>query len=630
MFKDDFVGGNQAQGTGQAQPNQGVGATQGSVQPRQKQVERARPQQEGNAQKKVQQGNIRPKKTNSNPQNPKKKGVGKLPFVLVAVVLLVIAVVGVIVLRGGKKEVLVAAESVYEGSGRHTLDTLQSSLNNYDPDTIDAVVGAESGDSYLAQEWAYINGVVLREEFVSRIGSLVKFEYPKVQQLSTTGVGMVDESGSPIMVDSYMNNGESMTVTVPDYAKLIETMDEDVEYISKLFRSSGYAITDYTFTEELTDLLAQYICDKDTLPTKTVEMTLTMRKSTTGEPYVESDAELDDILFGSDEFHNMCRKFSQLCTGWTGFKEEKYMDKELQHNPDYDDWYKIFIKYYEADDGVFHPRTSKWEPWYLRDENNEYVLDENGEWIVNYYTVKDENGNDWVQPAEEVLVDVWKTRQIEDPWVEETGVMYNWVGTNFVTNKYDGVGDKVFRVGDGSREHPAGIGTKIVTKVLGTDGKYHDIRVAMIGYWVGQDAIDYAEKFSAKNRGFTTSSVVSLICYELWIENLESAPIEFEVSEMALFDKNSNKSSRTGTMYGFSELVTVQPGKSVIINDWSTSTEIQQKTPGWGKSFERQYPVVYFSVLAGTGEIPPYSAYEQFTGKSNIDETKGAEGAVLD
>ena len=275
------------------------------------------------------------------------------------------------------------------------------------------------------------------------------------------------------------------------------------------------------------------------------------------------------------------------------------------------------MKYYNEDNGKFNKRTSKWEPWYLRDENNQYIYDENGEKIVNYYSVKDENGNDWIEPQETIFVPVEKTRKVKAEWNNEDVIMYNWIGTHFLQTDYDGRGSTVVRVGDGSKSRPAGIGTDIITKVLCTNGKYADIKVAMTGYWTGKDAIEYAEKFSSKNRGFSTTSVVQLITFELLIENLTAEPIEF-ISEMTLADANSNLSSRTGTVYGFSEVVTLGPGEQIIINDWATSTELQQKYVCWGKSFGRDYNLVYFDCLAGTGVIPPYSAYEQFTGKSSL------------
>ena len=149
----------------------------------------------------------------------------------------------------------------------------------------------------------------------------------------------------------------------------------------------------------------------------------------------------------------------------------------------------------------------------------------------------------------------------------------------------------------------------------------------MMGYWTEQDAIDYAEKFSTKNRGFTTSSVVQLICYEIYVENLENQPITFLASEMTLTDKNTNISSRTGTMYGFSDEITLaahgdkEELDRTVINDWATSTELAQKYVCWGKDFGRLFSMVYFDCLAGTGEIPTYSAYKQFTGESIIEDT---------
>jgi hypothetical protein len=194
------------------------------------------------------------------------------------------------------------------------------------------------------------------------------------------------------------------------------------------------------------------------------------------------------------------------------------------------------------------------------------------------------------------------------------------MGTHYIET-YNGEGDTTYRVGDGSKTHPAGIGTTIITKVKCTDGEYHDVRVALVGYWTGQDAIDYAELFSTKNRGFTTVSVVKLICYEVQIENLENQAFTFETTEMSLADDNSNISSRTGTMYGFSQNITLQAGETQIVNDWASSTELEQKYAIWGKDFGRTYPMVYFDCLAGTGVIPPYSAYKAFTGQSSIDET---------
>lgn len=277
-----------------------------------------------------------------------------------------------------------------------------------------------------------------------------------------------------------------------------------------------------------------------------------------------------------------------------------------------------FKAYYEADGGRFRKGISKWEPWYLYDENHNLILDENGQKIVEYYTVKDDNGNDWVQPPKTILVDIEKQREVAVDWVNESVIPYCFLGSYYCQNEYKGSYSPDVKVGDGTVEYPAGVGTPIITKCLGSDGKYHDIKITLIGYWKGQDAIDYAIKFSEKNRGFDVNSVIQLICYELKIENLEGKAFAFE-SDMFLSDKNSNNSTRTGTMYGFHEKATVEANGSIVINDWATSTELEQKYVCWGESFDRAYATVYFKVLAGEGNVPTYSAYKAFTGESQVE-----------
>lgn len=580
------------------------------------------------------------------PKPPKQGGKKRLPILPILVVILLVIIVAVVAMKlvGGKR----GQEPVqlsYESSGRWALDTLKSALNSYNPESMDAVIGVEDGDSYLAKEWAYVNNVKIRQEFLQKVGALVQFEYPRVQQMAVDGSGMVDDAGNPIMIESYMNNGEEFTVTIPDYDKLAKTMDEKAEYILQMLASARYSENDYLWPDELTNLMLQFILDDGPLPTKQVQCSLPIRANTSGRPYIESDANLDDLLFGSEEFRYMAAKFSQICVGWTGYIEETYLTYEREHNEEYDRWLELFLAYFEADGGVYNPdgdpkftnvqkafkrNKSKWEPWYLREPDNPNVIQKypDGTYIVNYFTVKDANGNDWIQPAEQIEKEVENIRLLDDPWEEETGIWYNWLGMHWLETQYHGRGSIVTRVGDGTREHPAGIGTTIVTKVLGTDGMYHDVKVALMGYWTGQSGIDYAEKFSSRNRGFTVASVVQLICYEVYVENLESEPIEFEASEMTLTDRNSNISSRTGTMYDFTGVVHLEArdpkGKRTdywtILNDWATSTELSQKYVCWGKSFGRQFNMVYFDCLAGTGNIPSYSAYKAFTGQSSIDE----------
>lgn len=525
------------------------------------------------------------------PSSKKKGGKG----ILIALVLVFILAGGAFAYMkmGGKKPDVVLPTG-FDSSG---YVELQSALNSYDPEAIDSIVGSEEGDSYLAQEWAYANENTARQLFITNVCKVFSFNLPEKA------------------------DGE-VTVTLPDYQAIAERISTtDKEVCDKMLVVSGIKKEDYDFNNECTDLLMKYYNELGELPTTEVGFT---SKPVGGR--WDDDIELDKLLFSSDEFHNMCDEFDKIMTGFTGTRDEEYYADVEVHNPDYDRWYKLFRKYYDADNGKFHKGVSKWEPWYKRDSNNKLILDKNGKKIVNYYTVKDKNGKDWVQPAETVFVKKKKVRQVPVEYVAEYGVPHCFLGAYYCQNEYTGVLNADIKVGDGTLEHPAGVGTPVITHVRCTDGSYHDVRVTMKGYWVGKDAITYAITFSERNRGFDENSVVQLIAYEIEVENLESNPITFD-SEMVLCDANSNQSARTGTLYSFTnEKVTLAGRSNTIINDWASSTEIAQKYVVWGKSFNRKYPTVYFKILAGTGNVPSYSAYKSFTGDSSLS---GSIGTVV-
>ena len=481
---------------------------------------------------------------------------------------------------------------------------LLNNMHNFDAYALDSLIGPENGDSYLAQEWAYVNRVEIRQIFIQKLCSLVDF----------TNVDNV--------------NG-TVTTIVPDFEELNKLILEDKDYILQWYKSANYTEdTSYTFDEDLFNLFCQWTTERVVaIPTKTVELVIPNNGS-----IITDDSALDMALFSTEELHNCMRDFSKICVEFDGIGYTTRMAKVEQHNPEFDEWLEIFLQYYEEDGGSYDPVTgkfsggkytkkSKWEPWYVRDEDNNLVYDEEGNKIVNYFTVKDENGNDWVQPDAIIIVEEEVQEEIEVPWEEERGIPYGIIGTYYIQHEYDGVYDTVFRSGDGSVEYPAGFGTPIVTKLKGIDGEFHAVKVALLGYWVEQEAIDYEEAFSNKNRGFSVTSPVQLICFEYSIENLEDEPFAFDGSEMCLCNKNANVSARSGTLYGFYDSGILEPGKKYILNDWYSSTELYQKYVAWGRNFGRDYPLVFFDCLAGTGEIPTYSAYDKFTGKPTITES---------
>ncbi len=535
---------------------------------------------------------------------PKKKGgIGKV--ILILVVLGMLACGGIVAFKYYTANNTLSTVD-YTGSGKETLDRFATQLTNYEPSAIDALVGTEEGDSYIAQEWSYANKNEFIEQFIIVATDVIAFEYPEEQVLTLSGKPALDKEGKPVMQQALMNNGEAVTVTIPDYEKLSTTMEEDKEYILKLFASSGYSKKDYLWEEEMTNLMLQWILDRGALPTKQVSMVLPVSGGV-----VTDDGILDDALFSSDSFHKMCDNFAKVCLKWTGREMQTYTEEEIIKNPKHAEW----LKAYES--GKYKTKDVK-----ELDGNGDPILDADGNAKIETRIVIKE-GKEWKEPSEGTKKKVEKEKEVDVEWTPEYVIPYNWCGAYYLQNVYDGANSTVVKIGDGTKSKPAGVGTEVVTKVKCTNGLYADVKVAVTGYWKEADAITYAEGISTKNKGLTTDSVLRFIVYEVSVENLMPNSITFN-SEMTLCDDNANLASRTGTFYGFTGTVTLESGQRTVLNDWGSSTELPQKFVCWGKTFERKYPMVYFNILAGTGEVPSYSAYEQFTG-ANTEGTKTEE-----
>lgn len=527
-----------------------------------------------------------------------------LPLVIIGV--LIVSIIGVVAYRKShNNKPIVQIGNPYKAAQQ----SLETALHSYDASTLDKVVGVKEGDSYLAQEWAWVNNNALRQEYIKKMCGLVKFDYS--------------------------SDSETVKVTIPDFDSMasIVTDDDNKRLISMYMESAGYKDTDYDWTYELADLMCQWVTELKEVPTTTKEIKIPVQNGV-----VIDDSALDDAIFGSDEFHNFEDKFGQVAINWAGKKKEVYFEYEMRDNPEYAKWKERFEHYYFADGGYydsdlgryrgghFSKEYSKWEPFYKYQKKGSRKIVQkykNGDLKVRYYSVKDENGNDWIQPAKQTKQKVKKTRMIDDVWEPEHVLLYNVFGTHYIQTSYNGKGYKTFQVGDGTLKHPAGVGTWVITKVLCADGKYHDVRVAVIGYWKGQDALDYLEQIDARNVGHTTESSIQYITYEVRVENLEDDTIVIPSTEMCLADRNSNTFGKSGTEYGFTTNVEIKAHDIVTMNDWDSSTELDQYYVCWGRSFQRTYPFVFFKILAGTGKVPKYSAYEQFTGSSSMFNEDG-------
>lgn len=313
---------------------------------------------------------------------------------------------------------------------------------------------------------------------------------------------------------------------------------------------------------------------------------------------ISDDSALDQLLFSSDDFHFMLDTYGGLIANIEYSKE----DEEIQaQKAEYDKKVK------DSED-----KLKKLQDEAKKRAEEEGLSDKEVKEAVSKVKLPEKDVvPEWVEPE----------RMFSSEYTPESVITYTWLGAYYAQNIYEGESNKEAQVGDGTFELPAGIGTTIVTKAFCADGKFHDVKVTLLTYKIGQDAIDYAVKYSEKNRGFDASSQVKLICYEVKVENLEDQPITV-TSDMFLSDAQSNKSARTGDMYGFYSEAEIAPHESTVFNDWATSTEMEQKYVCWGKSFERQYPVVWFKLLAGSGgEVPKYNAQESYVNQqSNVEE----------
>lgn len=579
-----------------------------------------------------------------------KKGKGK--FIAIGVVsAIALSLVGIKLYNKYKPKEPPPPEIIvveYEDSGRLPLDNLVEVVRDYNPKNIEAQVE----NSWLAQEWDYANDNPVRENWINSVCSYLEFSYPMVQSQYDNGTLVTDDKGERVMEESPMTEGEPVIVTLVDYDALSATMLEEVETISQLYTASGYRPSDYTYTDEMTDLMLNYLLQKNNLPTKEVELVLPMEladvtlenndgSTKTVKRYViTDDAELDKALFSSPELHNMFDTFGtiamkhdngtlllpedEIITAVTEAPEPEIEGEEDTSATDStEEKAKTTKKETKKDDSKKSDEkkddSSKKETKKGDSSVTESAVDDSAA------EVEEETTTTTTTTARPSVIDPDGSLRYlvsEEGYVYESVITYTWIGAYFCANEYYGESNPEIQEGDGSFEFPAGIGTTVVTKVLGTDGVYHDVKVTLKGYWIGQDAIDYSIGFSEKNRGFDSGSVIKLICWEIQLENLEKAPFT-AISELYLADKDANSSSRTGKMYGFYDTMEILPGQKVVINDWGTSTELDQKFVCWGKSFKRAYPAVYFKLLAGSGEeVPPYDANTTFINRNPNKDTE--------
>lgn len=565
-------------------------------------------------------------------EKPVKPKMALWKKLLIGVGCLVIVLVGGSYVYGKffKQVETYTVETAYKETGRYALDEYVKSVQDYNASDIND----RAKTSWVSQEWDFANDNKVRESWIRSICSYVKFEYPQAEVKNNLGKAVVDSKGNVVFADADMTGDESIKVTVVDYNALAETMKEDLQLITDKYKNSGYHPTDYTYTDEMTDLMIDYLLEKNNFPTKQVEIKIPLEESKGKDGkvsyIVKDDAELDKLLFSSDEFHGMLDTFGTII-----YKFDNNMLEGI-NAPTEDEATTVTTAPAEVEVKAVvgnkdEAKTTKKDSKSSEGKGNSKSKKDKG--ITTTTAVPEVTTSETTTSQSTYIDDGGNVHYTysDEGYEYESVITYTWVGAYYCRNEYKGKSNPEPQEGDGSFEAPAGIGTTVVTKVLGTDGKYHDCKVTMKGYWVGQDAIDYAVSFSEKNRGMDSTSVVKLICFEFEVQNLESAPFTAK-SEIFLADSQSNPSSRSGSIFGFYDEVEIQPKERIVMNDWATSTELDQKYVCWGKTFQRQFNTVWFKLLAGSGEeVKPYDANKTFINRdANTQVDSGTDSGVDD
>ena len=192
------------------------------------------------------------------PVVPVKKKLPVLKILIIILILVAIVGGGVFAYNyfviGSKQAVMVEEET-----GRYALNTYKDMIVNYDAE----IIAKELELSHLASEWDFANENKVVQNWIKSVCSYVDFTYPKVKALNNRGEFFTDATGTVVMVDSTMNSSEDkVTLTHIDYSALSATMEEDSTLIKEMYKKSGYAPTDYTYTDQMRDLMLDYLLSK--------------------------------------------------------------------------------------------------------------------------------------------------------------------------------------------------------------------------------------------------------------------------------------------------------------------------------------------------------------------------------
>lgn len=430
-----------------------------------------------------------------------------------------------------------------EKTGIYCLSNWETSLENME---------SLGENSYIAQEVNYANGNELKLNFCKKMLSTVSYTPAITTQKNIYGNEYIDiETNKTVSIPSTVEEGEEVTLSYIDY----DSIEIDEAILEEIMKNRNIKLGDVDYENKLVDVFCEYMLGLDyssIVKTEIVHIPSMSKNVETGEFYIteEEDIFIDKLLFSSKEFYSLLTRFSESAARVSG--------QELEPTLEWLEWNSM-------SDEVKNTLKEPNKYYYKQQISNTWC---GSYYLQNEYQLVDSQGN-----------------------VIQTGISAN--------------------TGDGSFNNPAGLDTSVLTVAF---YEYKDeygniieeqipIKVTLREYGVSEDAITWFESKDERNRGIDVTSEVQYCYYKIEVQNLSDKTITI-TDNTALCDKNVNCSSRTGTMYGLTDTVTLQPDESAIIESWNRSTELNRKYVIWGQNFSRKAEPVWFRLLAGNIDDP--------------------------
>jgi len=421
---------------------------------------------------------------------------------------------------------------------------------------------------YLFKETVYANSSEEKLAFINSVVATVHYEPDVVNAENVYGNDLVDKESMGIVTrDSYVTEGEEVTLHYIDYSKIDFNKDKILSLISEY----GLEKDDVNYSNSAVLLFCKYISNEGESLPKTSQKRAPYIIKDGGRYVVQEDEDvfLDKLLFSSDEFRDCEMRFTEALGEAVLSGEAKETETVQPTEPAKDNKEKAT----EPDKKTIFSPSEEWVKW------NE-------------------------------LPKADKEKEPEPLKYGKMTMSISWCGAYFLENEYyttDDNGNKIRKklspqLGNGTLESPASIGTPVITSVLSTDKDGNliedPIRVELVDFGVSEDAITWFQSKDIQNRGYILDSEVQYAYYIFKVTNLSDKTLTVK-DNSSLCDKNINLSTRTGTIFGITESLTLKPDESGYIESWGRSTELNRKYVIWGKDFERRKDPVWFRVLAG-------------------------------